>query len=748
MLTRNLKRPSWRSSAAICALILASGIAHAQDNDAAEIEAVTVLGQATYVAPSQVPMDAIQPTSVVQKGFIQNNIIPQSSFDDVIKFEPSVFDQNPNGPGIGKSETLSIRGFQDGQFNVTFDGIPFGDTTNLHHTSSALFIAHDLGEAEIDRGPGGASTIGKATFGGTVGFRTKDVNNQFSVNPYATYGSFNTAAIGMEVNTGQTGAGAGYFDYQRESTEGYLTYTGEHRQNYMGKWVWDLDDTTTVTLLGSYNREQQYTSSGVTLANIQANGRNFMLNNDPTTQAYFGYQPSLYVSDFYYAEMKKSFGAFTIRNKAYTDFFAHNYIEAKDGSDTNAADNNLTIYPTPANIYFWNPVAYKSAQGQKTHHIPGKQADAAFRSWGDTLDTSYDTDFGTLKMGAWFDSQHDQRYSATIDLSNNNALVPGKNGTPFSYVYHNLSQTWQPYVEFDWKVLDALTLTPGLKYNDFHRHVTGPVNKSGTGAIDYSENYDALLPSVSARYTIDQHWNAYVQVAQGFLAPPVAVFQVTTPKTIKPEKTWNYQAGATLQGNDFTVSLDAYYIDFSNYFASITTPGTSNTEFVNGGGAIYRGVEAEGQYVIGQGWSAYANGSLNSAQYKNGGVHLAESPEYTMAAGLLYDTRAGLYGSLIGKLIGPRWGMDGNAIDPNTQNLIATDSYRFGSLVTFDFAAGYRIKNVAPDMPELVFSVKAANILNNRQINDLAGLQPATGLPAYWTVAGRSIFFNVSMMLN
>jgi iron complex outermembrane receptor protein len=747
MFHKNLARSALRSSVAVCAM-LAAGAARAQEPSATDVETVTVLGQAIYVAPSAVPMDVTQPTSVVQKGFIQNNIIPQSSFDDIIKFEPSVFDQSPNGPGIGKSETLSIRGFQDGQYNVTFDGIPFGDSTDLHHTSSALFIAHDLGEAEIDRGPGGASTIGKATFGGTVGFRTKDVDSEFSLNPYATYGSFNTAAAGLELNSGQTGFGAGFFDYQRESTEGYLTYAGEHRQNYMGKWVYDIDDTTTLTLLGTYNREQQYTTSGVTLANILANGRNFMLNNNPNTQAYFGYQPSLYVSDFYYADLKKTFGDFTVHNKAYTDFFAHNYLEAKDGSDTNPADNSLTIYPTPANIYFYNPVAYASSQGKKTTDIPGKRVQAAFRSWGDTLDTSYDTDFGTFKAGVWFDSQHDQRYSATVDLSNNNALVPGKNGTPFSYLYHTLSQTWQPYAEFDWKILDKLTVTPGVKYNDFHRHVTGPINKSGVGAIDYTENYDALLPSVSGRYAIDESWNAYVQVAEGFLAPPVAVFQVTTPKTIKPEKTWNYQVGSTMQRDDFTVSLDAYYIDFSNYFASIIIPGSSNTEFVNGGGAVYRGVEAEGQYVLGQGWSVYANGSLNGAQYKNGGVHLAESPEYTASAGLLYDTKEGPYSSLIGKLIGPRWGLDGNAVNPTTQQLVAADQYRFGSVVTFDFAAGYRIKDVNPTMSELVFSVKVANILDNRQIDDLAGLQSATNLPAYWTVAGRSFFFNVSMNLN
>ena len=321
--------------------------------------------------------------------------------------------------------------------------------------------------------------------------------------------------------------------------------------------------------------------------------------------------------------------------------------------------HTLTTYPLPAGgPTTYLQTAYPSSAGVKTKDVPGKAANARFRDWGDIFNASDDLGFGTLMAGAWFDSQHDTRWSATIDLSQPGApLVPGKNGTPYSYYYHNISQTWQPFAELDWKLTDQLTLTPGVKYTAFHRHVDGPINKGGAGPIDYTDNYDALQPSVSARYAIDDSWNVYAQAASGFLAPPVDVFQVTTPHSIQPEKTWNYQAGTTMQRDNYTVSLDAYYIDFSNFFASIQIPGSSNTTFVNGGGALYRGLEAEGQYVIGDGWSAYVNGSLNNAQYKVTGVDIAESPEYTASAGLLYDTRKGFYGSLIAKLVGPRWGV-------------------------------------------------------------------------------------------
>jgi iron complex outermembrane receptor protein len=500
-----LSRQRLLASAAIFALLAVP--AAAADSDAIQMETVTVIGEALYIAPSVAPVEITQPTSVVQEGFIQNNIIPQSSFDDIVKFEPSVYDQSPNGPGIGKSETLSLRGFQDGQYNVTFDGIPFGDATDLHHTSSALFIAHDLGQAEIDRGPGGGATIGKATFGGTMGFRTKSIDKDFSANPYMTYGSFNTMAAGLEINSGDTKLGSGFIDAQHESTDGYLTNSGEHRSNFMGKWAYDIDDTTTVTLLGSYNKEFQYTTQGATLANMALHGRNFGLSDDPATQAYYGYNPSRYYSDFYYADVKKRFGNLVIDNKAYTDYFAHVYTESKDPTDTNPADNSITIYPNVLNL-----AGYPSSAGKKTKDIPGKSVNARFRSWGDILNASYDTDFGTFLFGAWFDSQHDRRYSENTDLSVGafgpgfGTPTPGKTGTAFSYNYHTLSQTWQPFFQFDWRVTDSLTLEPGVKYTDFHRHAQGPVNKGSVGALDFTDNYDALQPSIAARYAIDDRW--------------------------------------------------------------------------------------------------------------------------------------------------------------------------------------------------------------------------------------------------
>lgn len=265
-------------------------------------EKITVIGKAQRLAPSTVPLTITEPKSVIQERFIRNNIVPLASVDDIIKFQPSVWSQSPNGPGIGKAEAITLRGFQDGQYNMTFDGIPFGDASNLHHTTSALFISHFLRQVDVDRGPGTAATSGNATFGGTIGFKSRNPSSRFGVTPYGTYGSFNTRAGGLQVDTGKTRFGKMVLDMQHEETDGYLTGSYERRSNVLFKDVARLGPETTLTVLTTYDKEWQYTTQGATLAEYAQYGKNYGLCYNPALQCYYGHNPSRYESDFSYIE--------------------------------------------------------------------------------------------------------------------------------------------------------------------------------------------------------------------------------------------------------------------------------------------------------------------------------------------------------------------------------------------------------------------------------------------------------------
>ena len=119
---------------------------------------------------------------------------------------------------------VTIRGFQDGQYNVTLDGIPFGDPNNYTHHTSSYFMNRDLGSIVVDRGPGTASTIGNATFGGTVELNTKLPAVRTTLTPYAAYGSFNTALYGGQLDSGKLpGGGSLVLDVERTTTDGAIS---------------------------------------------------------------------------------------------------------------------------------------------------------------------------------------------------------------------------------------------------------------------------------------------------------------------------------------------------------------------------------------------------------------------------------------------------------------------------------------------------------------------------------------------
>lgn len=737
---RGRRRGVLLRGAAALALMTTSAVlagtpgARAADADDDTLQEIEIIAPAMRVSPSNVPLDALQPTSVVPEGFLRNNIVPLSSFDDMVKFQPSVFAQSPNGPGLGKAETLSLRGFQDSQFNITFDGIPFGDATDLHHTSSALFIAHDMGEAEIDRGPGTASTMGKATFGGTMGFRSKDPAENPAVTGYGTVGSWNTRAGGGEIDTGRTILGRLFFDAQHESSDGYLTHASEERTNLFFKDILDVGSSTQVTLVASKNHSFEYTTQGATLDTITRYGPDYGLGNNPKLQSYYGYQPSRYSSDFEYIRVKSDLtDTITLDNNAYTNGFGHHYQESKDATDGYTADNGVTFY---------------NAAGKKVatyaSDVPGKQANANYRTFGDTLRLTDSLPFGDLKAGVWYDRQLDHRYSETIDWSQNAIPVPGKYGTAYTYKYRDLNTTWQPYAEFDWKVTPDLTLVPGVKVTSFTRDVDALYNKvKPPTPLNYSETYTEAQPSIAAHYTLAEGWTAYAQVAKGFLAPPIDVFQVQKIASIKPEETWNYQIGTALQKGRWMVGADAYYIDFSNYLATSQVPGSTESTYVNGSGAIYKGLEFEAQYAVTEALSLYGNATLNSATYKNTSVSIANAPDWMATAGVMYDARDGLYFSLIGKMVGAFWGQD-NTTSATTGQSTFANSYRVDPVFTADFAVGWRLTDLGYHLADITPSLKIGNILDSHRINGFAGTQSATGTPLYWTVPGRSVFFNLS----
>jgi iron complex outermembrane recepter protein len=688
------------------------------------------------LAPSAAPLDAVQPTSVIDERFIRDGLRFNANFDDIIKYAPSVTVTSPEGPGLGKNEGISIRGFQDGQFNITFDGIPFGDASDLHHTTSAYFNNHVLGQAEIDRGPGGGATIGNATFGGTVALRSRDPSDVPGITPYLTIGSWNTRAGGVSADE-QIGEHTRLFaDISKESSDTYLKGTDDRREHVFIKSITQLGEATELTFVTSYNREHQNTVQGATMQEIDEYGWRYGLGDDPALQTYKGYNNAAYYSSFTYIGLTSRIGEWDVDDKVYLNTFDHWARKTTDASDDNPLDNGVTFY---------------DAKGKKLKKVaadvPGKLSDSGFHAFGDVLRLARELGPGELQTGVWLERNLDARYQYPLDMTT--GMQTGtKYGPLYNYQLNDRTDTVQPYLQYDWHVTDDFTLAPGVRYSQVTRQLDAVLNKVSPPVPSYAEaTYHATLPSLSAHEKLSDEWSAYAQAAKGFLAPPINVIEVNGSQGLKPEQTTNYQLGTAYATRQFTFGADVYYIDFSNYLAAtqVATSSGNETAYVNAGGAIYKGAEAEATYALTQTLSLYGNASYNRATYKNSSVQVAATPKVTAALGVLYSSPLGYFGSLMGKFAGRQYGAD-NTTDANGNSVFA-NSQPIGGYFSADAALGYRADHGPWGAKGYSISLDINNLFNVHKITGYAGTQSVSGAPLFFGLPGRGVFLDLSVKL-
>ncbi len=95
---------------------------------------------AESLTPSGNTLEAVSAQTEITPEFIKNFMSPTAHDAEVVNYAPGTFSLNPNGIGLGQGKTF-FRGFPDGDYTMTFDGIPFEDTNRPRHHSWANFPA-------------------------------------------------------------------------------------------------------------------------------------------------------------------------------------------------------------------------------------------------------------------------------------------------------------------------------------------------------------------------------------------------------------------------------------------------------------------------------------------------------------------------------------------------------------------------------------------------------------------------------
>ena len=685
---------------------------------------------ATQFAPSQAPLSSIQPTSVVGSEFLQK-VAPQTDdYNDVVLFTPSATDISPSGPGLQQDFGQSIRGLQYTEFSVLWDGIPVpGFPFNFAPQPGAYFLSRDFSSVTINRGPGQASAIGQATFGGSVDLATTNPLSTPQTQIYGDFGSFGTKFFGIQGDTGdiaQTGGTRGLLDLTREEANGADTGIATERRNLFAKIEQPIGSNTVVTLAINADNDFTKTPYGATLQSIALFGRNYSFNNDPASQSYNSYNRDIYTTDFIYLGEHSFLGdGWVIDNKSYQT----EYIQRdQHGLDVGGTAPNLN-----GTIYIGNsPVSV-------SNDVPGVFNHLDFEDWGDVLRISKAFPSGDLRFGIWGDREGFGIYSYDSDLTRDaTAYTTAPGADPFTTQYFSTLVTIQPYAEFAYKPTRSVTLTAGIKYSSVTRNINGPIFNGGP--TDVGATYNQALPSFDANWRVMKGLAVFAQAAEGFLAPELGVLGNQAATSVQPSTTWSYQIGTVYHRRWLSLGADAYTIDFNNYINN--TEVANVTTYFNQGGANFKGLEIEGTVTLGYGVAFYVNGSLNDSNYDSNGNNLAQTPRRTAAAALLYDKGSvflpsdDLYANITSKLVGPEYGVD-------TADNGAFDSFPIKSWNQVDLSAGY----VLPVLHRRVrAAVNVADLLDHQSITGYDGMT-LEGQPLYWVQAGRSIFFSFTAYL-
>lgn len=614
---------------------------------------------ASQLAPVKALLDEASARSEITSTYIREFTSPVSDFTEIVNIVPGTFSVNPNGVGLGQSNTY-FRGFQDGEYTISYDGIPFEDTNDPTHHSWAFFPAPTIGSVDFDRSPGTASDIGPTNFGGSIHLLSPQLGSEQVFKLSESYGSFNTNLIDGQFNSGLFG-GANpkanlWFEANHLSSDGYETENFQYRTSGELKFDYKFSDKTVLTLLSSVLVLDTNTpdANAPTRAQVAEYGRNYLLDStqylpgtttpDPLYYKFYFYHVP---TDFEYIGLTSDLGhGWKIDEKPYT--FSYSNHQHYNNSETT--------------------VSAKSAVDKLN----------AYNRIGDTLTVSQSSKYGIFKAGLWYEYSGTNRAQYKSDPLTW-VDVAGLSGIRLHERFWTNSV--QPFAEYQYVGIKRLTITAGIKdayYNMNLRqyadggHDIGGLN--GAPYVDHDAPYNSWLPAFETNYRIKSNWSAYVQFAKGSVIPPSAVFDVTganvTPSGLpNPTLTSTYQAGTVVKLNRVSFDADGYYVRFQNTYSSFT-PETGPDAGISydylGPDSRTKGFEAEANILLTRGLSFFLNGTVGKAVYVASpgnsvtGVPatpdqwVANTPKDTESEGITYQNKNWDLG-LFNKRVGDMW---------------------------------------------------------------------------------------------
>jgi iron complex outermembrane receptor protein len=720
-----------------------------------ELVVVAERDKAAAAAPSKASLDETQPEAIITQRFIDLATPDSGDYTTVVLIAPSMAGITSNGGGVGETNKITLRGFKDGQFNVTYDGVSYSDTNDPTHHPASFWPSSTIGAAVVDRGPGTAGDLGQANYGGAIHFFSPVISDAMGATQKITYGTFNTQDYVTTLQSGTIaalGGGKLLLNFDERTSDGELSRSSGVAFNQLAKYEMPLGENFTLTAFAAKNYTRFYQADagpGETFAQTQLYGKDFALNDNPADEHYYKWNHQKKNTDFEYIDIKGDLRpGLRVEDQLYSYYYANKTIATDDVT-------GLVGGPNTSKVTFIKPPGAPAPFAAPSTDIGGYDKLNRYRVIGDIVRVSQDFSMGTLRVGALWEWSDTDRHNLLLDLTQGLPDLKYKSVPPAVVIAHGSNaktqerSNWtqyQVFADFEWRPMENLTITPGLKYVNFERDINAAVENSGVGGfvrapVHGSNTYSETLAFLTANYKIVPDWSVYAQAGQGFLVPSLSTLQVNnlSLNALQPTRSDNFQVGTVFTRGRITADADIYHINITN----LEVPDPTNQFYINAGTGNFSGVEGEVAIALDGGFTLFANGSTNDSNF--GGQALAGLPDSTFATGVLFE-QGPWEASVTYKYVGRA---------PAVYNTTGSTVYLLGAAPLANNQAyvnpAYDTLNasLAYDFGRFKVKLSGYNLSDRRTITSVGGLPTGTsaahpGDTLYTYEAGRQIQLTVS----
>ncbi|HEX8419720.1 MAG TPA: TonB-dependent receptor [Sphingomonas sp.] len=521
--------------------------------------------------------------------------------------------------GVGSANTYFIRGLGNTESIATFDP-PVGtyvDDIYVSRQNANNFAFFDVDRIEVLRGPQG-TLFGRNTTGGAINVILKKPGTTLGGYAEGSYGSFDSWSgrlsidlpVSEKVLTKISAFGVTSDGYVRNRTTGEDNNGGRGYGFRAAVRVLPTDGITW-DLSADYIRDDQ-----VNVPSTLEDGKLYSLtglsrDNAPFTTLVTGKKGGYHLQNISKAASLVSNLQMEVGGAAIS--FITGYRDLRQGYLIDFFDGK---YPT-GGLSLANTGRFKQfSQEVKVN--------------GTTLD-----DRLTYVVGVFY-----MRERNRTDFADVFTLDLGTFGVPLVLADRVLGNTVSApavYAQFDYKLVDGLTVTVGARYTDEKKTVsvtpnanpqqvlppfsTADIVAAGVPisnrtklvtprfAVQYKPDRDLMLFASATRGFRSGGWNARAQALGDFLA-------------FGPEKAWSYEAGIRSELLDRTLRVNAtlFYTSLNGFqlpLGFIRPDGSLSFQTQNGSDFRNRGIEAEILWNPARGLSLFGNLGLQRANYRN-----------------------------------------------------------------------------------------------------------------------------------